>query len=127
MDREAATVPSRHVLSDLAEMTKCLPVSDRDEITNFFSASEGFTDLLQSLDGWKGRLPQCQASMNSLTFCQCQRVVHWAARYNIWFLIKMTPKGVVFYVLCSDGLADLLQSHDGLTWRLPQCQANMPS
>ena len=24
----------------------------------------------------------------------------WAARYNTWLLIEVTPKGIVFYFLC---------------------------
>ncbi len=33
--------------------------------------------------------------------CQQLRIAphHWAARYNTWLLIKLTPKGVVFSVL----------------------------
>ena len=34
----------------------------------------------------------------------CQWQPPWAAQYNTWLLIKLTPKGVVFYFLLNGSL-----------------------
>ncbi len=33
------------------------------------------------------------ATLNGITFCKCKWRCPWAARYNTWLLVKLTPKG----------------------------------
>ncbi len=45
----------------------------------------------------------------------------WAARYNSWLLIKLTPKGVIFssYILCHFAVTMFKPRDDQLIWLQP--------
>ena len=46
----------------------------------------------------------CHVTCKALLICAGGRSTLWAARYNTWLLIKLTPKGVVFSFLFSSFL-----------------------
>ena len=84
--------------------------------------------------------PQCQANMfcqialKSLSFCQCQGVSLTCYRatmggqggcHNAKQTCFSDLAEIVKFLAVSEGFANLLQSHDGWTRSLPQCQANM--